>query len=366
MKSPVKLGVFISTPSLEAHILAKKDQEDLELMISHQLLDDALPVAQKMVKNGAEAILSRRGTSQLLRNQIDIPILTFPTSTTNIISSVSMASTNHGKILLTSPGRPFTNLGLISNLLSVELIQCVYHDKKSLRDMLIKYSEQGCRVALGGMVTRRFANEAGLEFFELLSSEEEISDTFESAISVVLSAREKKMKTLLYKTIIDATSDAIIAVDANLNITVANSFAGTLFHYKTDSLIGLEISRLLPQLKVSTLDENLIQNEIVKINNIFYLMNQHVIRESSLSVGFVFSFRTVSKLMKEEYSVRRNLSKGFVARYKVKDIVHQGQSMKSIINRVKEFARTDSTVLVMGETGSGKELVASIHSYPQL
>ena len=209
MRFPAKLGVFISTPSLEAHILAKKDQEDLELMISHQLLDDALPVAQEMVKNGAEAILSRRGTSQLLRNQIDIPILTFPTLTTNIISSVSMAPTNHGKILLTSPIRPFANLGLIRKLLSVELIQCVYHDTKSLRDMLLKYSEQGCRIAVGGMVTQRFAREAGLEFFELLSSEEEITDTFESAIAVVLSAREKKMKALLYKTIIDATSDAI-------------------------------------------------------------------------------------------------------------------------------------------------------------
>jgi PAS domain S-box-containing protein len=44
------------------------------------------------------------------------------------------------------------------------------------------------------------------------------------------------------------------------------------------------------------------------------------------------------------------------------EIVRQSRAMKKVLSRVEQVARTDSTVLVLGETGTGKELVArAIH-----
>lgn len=46
------------------------------------------------------------------------------------------------------------------------------------------------------------------------------------------------------------------------------------------------------------------------------------------------------------------------------DIIHQSESMQDLIHFSKKISFTDSSILIMGETGTGKELVAqSIHSF---
>ena len=45
------------------------------------------------------------------------------------------------------------------------------------------------------------------------------------------------------------------------------------------------------------------------------------------------------------------------------DIVGQSVAMKKVLTQAEQVAQTDSTVLLLGETGTGKELLArAIHS----
>ena len=51
------------------------------------------------------------------------------------------------------------------------------------------------------------------------------------------------------------------------------------------------------------------------------------------------------------------------ARFHFKDIIHASPAMKDLILRARQVARSDSNVLIYGETGTGKELLAqSIHN----
>ena len=52
------------------------------------------------------------------------------------------------------------------------------------------------------------------------------------------------------------------------------------------------------------------------------------------------------------------------ARQLFPDIIGQSETMRSVFNQIMKVAPTDSTVLIIGETGTGKELVAnSIHKH---
>jgi propionate catabolism operon transcriptional regulator len=67
--------------------------------------------------------------------------------------------------------------------------------------------------------------------------------------------------------------------------------------------------------------------------------------------------------MQAESQVRRTMSKRLTAKYTVDDFVHQNWQTKRVIEQAKRFALTDSTVLISGGTGTGKEILAhAIHN----
>jgi transcriptional regulator with PAS, ATPase and Fis domain len=70
--------------------------------------------------------------------------------------------------------------------------------------------------------------------------------------------------------------------------------------------------------------------------------------------------------MEVESQIRRSLSKGLIAKYNLSDLIYKSDGMKKMIERVKQFASTSSTITIVGETGTGKEILAqSIHNLSQ-
>jgi formate hydrogenlyase transcriptional activator len=65
-----------------------------------------------------------------------------------------------------------------------------------------------------------------------------------------------------------------------------------------------------------------------------------------------------AQLSDEKQYLERELTREF------SDIVGDSRALRKVLNAVKTVARTDSTVLLLGETGTGKELIArAVHSH---
>ncbi|WDC84766.1 sigma 54-interacting transcriptional regulator [Caloramator sp. mosi_1] len=81
-------------------------------------------------------------------------------------------------------------------------------------------------------------------------------------------------------------------------------------------------------------------------------------------VGAVATFQDVTQIQNLEYKIRcEQVKKGFVAKYSFDDIVYVSRDMKECIEKAKKYSKIDSPVLILGESGVGKELFAqSIHN----
>lgn len=65
----------------------------------------------------------------------------------------------------------------------------------------------------------------------------------------------------------------------------------------------------------------------------------------------------------EEKSRKDLFTKGLVAKYCFEDIIHVNSKMSAIVAKARKYANTDCTVLIRGDSGTGKELLAqSIHN----
>ena len=72
--------------------------------------------------------------------------------------------------------------------------------------------------------------------------------------------------------------------------------------------------------------------------------------------------RAEQKLQQENVALREEIDKASM----FEEIVGTSRSLKAVLSRIAKVAPTDSTVLITGETGTGKELIArAVHKRSQ-
>ncbi len=83
----------------------------------------------------------------------------------------------------------------------------------------------------------------------------------------------------------------------------------------------------------------------------------------SIGIGNILANEKIAALNKELQEQNEYLTKEVQETYNFGDMIGQNESFQEVCNNISLVAKTDSTVLVLGETGTGKELVArAIHN----
>ncbi len=163
-------------------------------------------------------------------------------------------------------------------------------------------------------------------------------------------------------------SDLILIIDKNGKVLYYDDYDDNLNMLKKENVIGRYIYELYPfftredftvframDKKEPILNEyqsfNVDGNKKNCLNNAFPLIN-----ETGVLGGIIISVELSSK------SIKKKIKKAS-SRYNFEDIITENQEFKKSLEILKKVSKSESNVLIVGETGTGKELIAhSIHS----
>ncbi|MFH2074884.1 MAG: sigma 54-interacting transcriptional regulator [Pseudomonadota bacterium] len=366
--SKLAIGAILSSQELINTIsgLAKVkfDRVSVELVCG---LNESIAMGKEMESRGIDVIISRRGTAELLRENLHIPVLALMANPLDILISMKRAVMFGKQIFITTFRKQLTGMEILEEIFNVSIMQGIYYDDASLEQVIVDARDKGADVIIGGGVSMKFAHKYGCEGVRFYISEEAVAFAIEDALSVARLYRQEQEKSKRYECIIDSTADAIVSVNRMGIMTTINRAAKELFNIEDDHS-GTGRHALIDYLPQSNFRKIFdakqpMTNKLEKIKGELFLTNHIPISINSEIVGIVSIFRHTAAVIKDENEVRRNFAKGFVAHYTIDDIIHASPVMRDVVRKAKRYASSDSTILINGETGTGKEIIAqSIHN----
>jgi transcriptional regulator with PAS, ATPase and Fis domain len=363
----IKIGVVSSGRLLVNTTRELAIEKGIDIHSAYVGLDDAIEIAKEMESDGIEVVLTRGGTTPLVRRHIQVPVLSFPLSTIDLLKCIREAATFGRNILLVSFNKKMKGIEFANELFNIRLTQSVCKNYKDMQKLISNRWDK-YDAMVGGSTSSAVAKKYGLNAVETQTSEEAIDSTLDSAISVAKYNRIEREKSHRFGLIIDGVSDGVIAYDREGTITTINDKAHSLLKIDQRSSADKSVGGLLPQSTgMNVISTHLpIRDKIERVGSELFVFNHIPIIINNEAVGGVTTFKDASNVMEVEKEIRRSLSKGLIAKYNLSDLIYKSDGMKKIVRKIKRFASTGSTITIVGETGTGKEILAqSIHNLSQ-
>ena len=242
----------------------------------------------------------------------------------------------------------------------------VLHD--DLEKTMERILASGCDAVVGGYSACILAEHKGIPSVVIKTGQDTVARAVDEAVRTVDRIRGERVISQMYKTIIYSSEDGLLYVDRNGVIRVRNRVVRQM--NGDVSLMDRKLKTVLPYLYKDF--ETVMTGGLEQSGRILTIPGtktrvsvscRPVIANKEIS-GAVICLSDITLIQNLESQIRRKLSeRGLKARYTFDDILHKSGTMKETIETARRYAATDSNVIIVGETGTGKELFAqSIHN----
>lgn len=363
----VKIAIIIPKDLVKVAESATSGYQE-NIHIIEGSMDKGLDLAKEYEENGYDVIIARGGTQLLLKDSgINIPTVPIPITVIDIFNAVQEAEKISKKIVIIA----FNNMITASESfikvsgLKYQVIQVA--NEKEVEEKISHIANEGIKVVIGGGVVARYGPKYGIKPIVIKTGKEAIISAIEEAKRVAIATHEENKRGQRFRTIVENSRDGIISVNKDGYLNIFNSTAERLLKISGKEVIGKHIDSVLPQLELTdTLYSGIGEMEVIKnvrenklmVSNIPIKINDEVVDAISM-------LQDVNSIQRMEEKIRREIyTTGLYAKYTFEDILGVSKESKESRRIGKEYAKVNSTILIEGETGTGKEVMAqSIHNY---
>lgn len=332
-------------------------------------LGDGLQQAYKTIAQGAEVIISRGGTASLISSQIELPVVEIQVTAFDILRALKQVSGQTKKVGVVGFRNVIYGCEDFGEIWGIALQEITLENEQGALEKIMAAKDQGINVIIGDAISIKLAGQYGLQGILIQSGKDAIYKAIKQAQQISRVRSKEQARSELLRTIINSSTDGILAVDEQSRITILNPIAEDVFHLRAEEVLGRNVGDVIPNTRLPSIvacgDAEI--GDIQKIGNRVIATKRVPIKLGGQVVGAIANFQDVTQLQRYEQRVRQKLyDKGLIAKFTLEQVIGSSAVMADIKKRAIQYAGTDSTVLITGESGTGKELLAqSIHNLGQ-
>lgn len=372
-KQPSQICLIAPSDTLASRARSMISKSGLSIDVFVGALESAAEIAEQLAEKGTWLFISRRGTKNFLERRLGTTVIDIPVAASDYIPAIQQAREEKGLVAFFTVEEPSDELKTMCYLLHIQAKYYRFSDMKSCERAVSQAVADGVVLGIGGAVSGEYAKKMVLSYITVENSDESIQHALETACQMYqIHIQKEKDKELLqielerHQNILNYTHDAIIAIDDRGDVRVMNRVARQMINMNGSPVEGRPIEEVLPDTRMHEVlrTGRVESNQLMNINGIMISTNRVPIIVNGKVKGVVATFRDIKSLQNAEQKIRIKLhEKGLTAKYRFADIIGSSEVMQDVKQLAEEFADSQFTVMLYGETGTGKEMFAqSIHN----
>ena len=340
---------------------------DVILNYCGDTLAESIPViAQRVLEANNQVLLIGPNDYMKIKDYVQIPYyIVSPTlyDFLNIHESIS----DYSRTAIVIRRAHNLDLTLLEKALGIRYNKFIYNYNDDVYALLCQLKEQGYHTIVGVQFVVQMAESLGLKaiyYYTQPNLEIAVGNAIQIAQNM---EKERDYLEEIQSILENAMCGAVCLSYPDLNIIYANQTAVTMLRCSPQDLMQRNIKDMISKSFYKTLSLGQDASEISQFD--FYGVNvvgnvvQLKLRGTISRLCILFE--NASNILEYETIIRQEIKrKSFETHYTFKDILGQSEQIKEAVMQARQFARSQSTILINGETGAGKEVFAqSIHEF---
>lgn len=330
-------------------------------------LHQGVKAARQAIAEGAKIFISRGGTARLIRQELNVEVIEVEASVQRTLAYIYKETTETTRIAIAGFEQLINLVEPVCEVLGRNYRSFELTGKSSFQTQMDRITKWGPDVVIGDAIAYHWAKAKGLESYLIESSIETIVDAFERAMLVYNNLCRYILAEEKLATVLNCTREGAILINRDGIIEEINRQGCDILAQSRDELIGASFSDYFDSTELgrafrkNQLTRNMLVNyrdEKLAIDHITVSTDSHAGNSS------VILFQPVQKIQDAGNVIRRKLAdSGFHAKYTFDDIFYACEGMQHLVDVARHYSQSDSNIMIVGETGTGKELFAqSIHN----
>ena len=331
-----------------------------------KVFEEAVEAAQELIANDeVDVVISAGANATYLRDRVSIPVIKINVSAFDILRALIKARRLSQKVALITYKETDPELQEVKQLINLEIEQRSYN---TIEDAHLQFQElkaSGYGVIVGSSFITDLSEKEGLTGV-LAYSPQAVHQAVDAAIEVTRTRRIEQSRRAWLNKIIRHLYEGVIAVDSEERVQCFNPASERILGISADKIINRKLSELLPALSLRETLENRQEElqQILRVGPKLLVASRVPLREYGVHSGAVVTFQDSATIENADRNIRsQRRTRHYTAKYKLEEIMGQSGGLARVCELARQYAVSESTVLLTGESGTGKELFAQgIHN----
>ncbi len=333
----------------------------LQVEVMDLAFDEALTALKAAhARSPIDAVVAGGASGAYLRAHLDIPLAIVEVRSEDWMEALAQARALSPAVALVTSGAPSQAFARLDALFGMGVSQYAYTDEDSARRCVHALQAAGVQVAVAPGLVADLAEEAGLRSV-FLYSEGAVRAALADARRMAHRAHAHRARTERLRSILAQLQDGVVAVDQRGRIEALNPAMARVLGGEVASFHGRLLAEVAPALSVSAILRGAAPpgDEVLRIGARMVVARRTPLWEQGAITGALVVCRHPEAIQRADRRLRANQGAlGARARHRIDDFGGNSAPAQQVRELARHCAATDATLLITGESGCGKELVA--------